>query len=112
MSSIAAQYNGFYQRYSDDFILILPLKIGSWSKINDFKEIILNRIEELSNINKIRIQKEKLEYRLFHQQEIIDVDQFKPSQIDYLGFTFNGIDVKIRERSIGKFYRDAKKTHP
>lgn len=109
MSSIAAQYNGFYQRYSDDFILILPLKIGSWSKINDFKEIILNRIEELSNINKIRIQKEKLEYRLFHQQEIIDVDQFKPSQIDYLGFTFNGIDVKIRERSIGKFYRDAKK---
>ena len=31
MSCIAAQYNGFYQRYSDDFILILPLKIGSWS---------------------------------------------------------------------------------
>lgn len=109
MSQIAIQYNGFYQRYSDDFILVLQLKTNKQSNINDFKNAILNSIEELSNSNKIRIQKEKLECKLFRQRKIIDIAQYKPSQIDYLGFSFNGIDVKIREKSIGKFYRDAKK---
>ncbi|BCK42668.1 TPA: RNA-dependent DNA polymerase [Streptococcus suis] len=109
MNSIAIQYNGFYQRYSDDFILVLPLKIDDKSTINDFKDTILKRIEMLSSLNEISIQKEKLKCRLFRQREVQDVIQFKASQIDYLGFTFNGIDVKIREKSIGKFYRDAKK---
>ncbi|WP_156008920.1 reverse transcriptase domain-containing protein [Streptococcus ruminantium] len=109
MNQVAIQYGGFYQRYSDDFILVLPLKRVNSSRIIDFTNTILEKIEELSNGNKIRIQKEKLECKLYHQRQIMDIIQFKTSQIDYLGFTFDGLNVKIREKSIGKFYRSARK---
>ena len=52
------------------------------------------------------IQKDKTEVRLY-QDGIIKGENGEASQLDYLGFVTNGLTVKVREKSLFKYYTRA-----
>lgn len=109
MAELAQQYEGYYQRYSDDFILILPIAFSDKKQAQSISSQIVDKIEYLANENRIRIQKTKLNCALYHQKQMISITGDQPTHIDYLGFTFDGYSVKMRQKSIGKFYRKARR---
>ena len=90
LSNLAKCYNGMYQRYSDDFILVLNVEL----------------LEDAEN--KITLQREKNKLYYVRDKTVLDTDRRK-SHIDYLGFSFDGQNVRIREKSIYKFYRNARR---
>lgn len=109
MAELAQQYEGYYQRYSDDFILILPIGISDKKQVQSISSQIVDKIEYLADENRIRIQKTKLNCALYHQNQMVEITGDQPTHIDYLGFTFDGDSVKMRQKSIGKFYRKARR---
>ena len=108
MSDISKDFNGFYQRYSDDFILVLNIKKLIDRYGEDYVEKVNENIEDLSKKNKIYLQLEKIK-TYFIKDKIVLNNNDKVCQIDYLGFSFDGKNVKLREKSIYKFYRNARK---
>lgn len=95
--------NALYRRYCDDLILVIPYAKGDRPNICDLKK----SIEEIVNEHEgLQIQKEKTEIRIYEDGEIKESDN-KPSKIDYLGFLLDGKTIKIREKSVFKYYSRA-----
>ena len=108
LSDIARYFNGFYQRYSDDFILVLNENMLKDEYGVDYVKKMNSKLESLAEINRICLQAEKNKtYQI--KDDVIYNSLGKESHIDYLGFTFDGSNVKLREKSIYKFYREARK---
>lgn len=105
INSLVSQYNGLYRRYSDDFVIVLPIST-SFVYHNIFSEIIR---KELNNID-LQIQPEKLRILQYDSLQVKSCNDDKKSLFDYLGFVFDGNDVFVRNRSVYKFYRKAYKT--
>lgn len=103
MNSIAKRYNGIYRRYSDDFILVIPKR-----KLLSKAEIIQN-VEDSAKIYNLDLQKEKTETLIYKKENIYDYESNHKTHLDYLGFILEGIQVKVRSKSIYKFYRKASK---
>lgn len=98
---LANEYNGIYRRYSDDFILVL--------NASDLEiDTVTDKLLSLASNNKIRLQPDKTKKLKLVEGRIYTLDSV-PSSIDYLGFKFDGYNVKMREKSIYKFYRNARK---
>lgn len=108
MSEISQNFNGFYQRYSDDFILVLNIEELSEQYGDDYIEKVNEIIANLSKTNRIYLQVEKIK-TYFFKDKIVKNHNDKVCQIDYLGFSFDGKNVSLREKSIYKFYRNARK---
>lgn len=108
LSNLAKCYNGMYQRYSDDFILVLNVELLEDVFGNDYIEHIVNYLQHLAAENKITLQREKNKLYYVRDKTVLDTDRRK-SHIDYLGFSFDGQNVRIREKSIYKFYRNARR---
>lgn len=104
ISSLAHRANGLYMRYSDDVILIIPdCKI--------FTDIV-NRIKLLCKKYKLRIEADKTSFYLFENDSIFkcipDGNCFakeRLSKLQYLGFDFDGSSIKIRQKTIGRYYK-------
>lgn len=90
--------SGTYMRYSDDFIIILPYE--KETEIKDFTNFIFSYINSLNGL--IDLQEEKTSQYTYHNNVIRKGNQ--PSSIDYLGFLFDGKNIKIRPRAITKYY--------
>lgn len=89
---------GIYMRYSDDFIIILPYTKDT--EIIDYTNFIYSFVNSMERL--IDLQKEKTSCYIYNNGIIYKDD--KPSNIDYLGFLFDGKNVKIRPRAITKYY--------
>lgn len=100
---------GLYMRYSDDFIAIIPMSGGS-----DFADDYVWIKQCIQNGPSVELQDEKT--KLF---ECIDgkitncTDQFITGNnkrgkdiLDFLGFSFDGTNVRLRSKTIGKFYNN------
>lgn len=94
-------YNGIYRRYCDDLIIIIPFD----EKIENYDyNIHIEFIENIKNqIPRLIIQKEKTGKYIYNNNQILN-ESFELSHLDYLGFTFDGHNVRIREKSLFKFY--------
>lgn len=91
--------NGKYMRYSDDFIIVLPYE--------DKEEANLWIKKIKSNVDKIEgldLQKEKTQVYIYDNNAIINFEKNIEDNIDYLGFVFDGVNIKIRPKSITKYY--------
>lgn len=108
LSDLARDFNGFYQKYSDDFILVLNENMLKDEYGIDYVKKMNSKLESLADINRICLQAEKNKTYLI-KDDVIYNSLGKESHVDYLGFTFDGINVKLREKSIYKFYREARK---
>ncbi|MGM0217501.1 reverse transcriptase domain-containing protein [Enterococcus sp. AZ126] len=98
--------SGIYRRYSDDFIIIIPL-----SKINiaDFFKLS-SEIHLMAQDLSLSMNEGKTKLLKYENNSIKDLkNNEEKSNLDYLGFVFDGINVRMRGRSPHKFYRKAYK---
>lgn len=101
--------NGFYQRYSDDMIIVCEQQFE-----DEVIELIRDKIKNLVNLE-IKPDKTKL-YRFeningifkgFEVDEISKIPNFNKT-LEYLGFSYDGLRVLIKASGFSKFYRTMK----
>lgn len=103
---MVTQYGGFYMRYSDDFIVVLP---DAGTQVHQ----ILKQISDTFNsIAGLTLEPNKTQYFRFENQQIENIGtQFgipaaeQKRFINFLGFTFDGKRVSIRAKTTAKYYR-------
>lgn len=104
ISKIVGKENGIYRRYSDDFIIILP-KVTK----QKFEEIKGNVEKEILAKTHLEIHPDKTKLMMFDGKNIVHWESGEKEKLDYLGFVYDGYSVKMREKSIHKYYRTAYK---
>ena len=98
--------NGIYMRYSDDFIIILQYKNNT--EITDYTKFIFSYVKSMNGL--VEIKKKKTSCYTYKNGVVYKDD--KPANINYLGFLFDGNNIKIRPRAITKYYyRMRRKAH-
>lgn len=96
ISEVVKKHNGIYFRYSDDFIIVIPK--------NQNLELDLKQLIEdySSKYGGLKLENKKTKTYEFNSGNIETKD--KKKYVDYLGFTFDGKCVKIRDKTLSKFY--------
>lgn len=98
--------NGLYLRYSDDFIIVIPDidEIGFKGKFD-----YINKL--LKSIPNLELQSEKTQVYTYKNMMLKNCNSLVMKEmedgknfINYLGFTFDGVEVTIREKTISKYY--------
>lgn len=99
-------HGGLYMRYSDDFMIVLPDKLQY-----SFAECYGWIDGKLKSVPDLTLQKQKT--KLFYisdgkvvscTQEFIPEVENSKNIIDFLGFSFDGKNVTIRDKTIAKYY--------
>ena len=96
------QLGGKYYRYSDDLLFIIPASSAELSTVEDF---ILKKISESNVI----IQKSKTDRFGFDRDEKNRIILNGQKPLQYLGFTFDGKRILIRDNSVNSYYRKLRK---
>ncbi|MEQ9219295.1 MAG: reverse transcriptase domain-containing protein [Cyclobacteriaceae bacterium] len=102
--------NAYYQRYSDDLIIVCDRKDEKY-----FCDLIQSEIEKEANL---QIQPEKTSvYRYERNSEsefkggILEDGKVNPNkQLEYLGFSYDGSKVYVKTAGFSKFYRTMKRS--
>ena len=104
MNDAAEAARGFYMRYSDDFIFAAPGK-------NEFQALCNTFEKALSTVPKLVAHPDKCKSFCCSQGKVASIDNDlaldkQPIRhIDYLGFSFDGTSVRLRQRTVGRYYR-------
>lgn len=111
ISDYVFERSGLYMRYSDDFIVILP-KAGV-----DFSEAHAWIKNCIKNGPDVELQDEKTKIFECVEGQIVNctskyIPEGKAGKniLDFLGFSFDGTNVRIRSKTIGKFYNNMYRT--
>ena len=106
MHKLASEVNGLYMRYSDDFIIILPI-----ISEDRFKKVLNDIMGEIKLIPNLILQPDKTQIYKYKDTilkscNMLFLDDMVngKDEIDYLGFTFDGKEVTIRHKTISKYY--------
>jgi len=101
-----SEKQGLYMRYSDDFIVILPGKSMDSFK-NDFQFINLG----IQSVPRVKLEPEKTQIFEYDRgiikscnEDILQNVKNGKSFINYLGFTFDGRTVTLRDKTVSKYY--------
>jgi len=97
--------NGYYRRYSDDILIL----VNSKTELNELLVIVENELNKL----KLELSKNKTICCHFYNNNC----EYEPcsfqnnyggnAEFQYLGFTYNGKIILVRNGTIGAFWRDA-----
>ena len=108
IQQLVQSYGGLYRRYSDDTIIVIPLDEGPSVDVKAIDDMLQNWIGEAC----LSEQSDKTK-RFFYRDGVL-YDALEQTDscahvhvMDYLGFTFDGKDVKVRQKGIYKFERKA-----
>ena len=108
MTMFAKESNGLYMRYSDDLVLICPTRQNLINGKQLIEDLCGNTIPNLA------MHSDKTHYYRVQDNEILlsteNLEDNKKSQISYLGFSFDGTQVKLRQQTIGRYYRKTYRT--
>lgn len=91
------KYGGIYRRYCDDFIVVIP---NDGSSVIHHKEYIDATIGSVDNL---AISEDKT-YQYIYKNKKLSFEKEDNMVLDYLGFEFDGENIKLREKSVTKFY--------
>ena len=98
--------NGFYMRYSDDFMVVIP-DTGDRAR-----QILRDIVDIFNGIQGLTLEPEKTQYFRFENNELENCGclfgvplEGRKRFINFLGFTFDGKRVSVRAKTIGKYYR-------
>lgn len=105
---------GMYIRYSDDFIIVLPAVDGKKAL-----EDLLKIQENLHKVPNLKLEPNKTQYFHYNGRSVencgkeVDINADSSKRfINFLGFTFDGKKVSIRQKTITKYYyRMHRKAH-
>ena len=102
LQDFVARHKGLYMRYSDDFIIVLPER----ALTGDFERCMSRMMSIINEVPNLILQPEKTQQFYFSDQKIYDLkgDGSIPTRLDYLGFTFDGMHVKLRDKTTSKYY--------
>ncbi|PFJ24573.1 reverse transcriptase [Bacillus anthracis] len=101
LNEYASSLGGIYRRYSDDIIMVLPIQKDGKDQSDNHISFIKSIVED----NKVTMGDGKTSILYYANKKIyLDFQNQKESKMDYLGFTFDGTTVKIREKSLFKYY--------
>lgn len=93
---------GIYRRYCDDIIIVVPM--SHEDIINERNKEIAKFIYSIRDkIPNLELNEDKTEH-FFYDNGIIEKIKGKSNLVNYLGFTFDGKTVRIRDKSLFKFY--------
>lgn len=109
MKKLVSEYGGSYRRYSDDFIFIIPTHCDQDRVTLKVFEKIVESIDMLVKKYKLNLEINKTKKYRYLQREITNIEETNQEKMDYLGFLFDGKNVKMRGESPYKFYRNAYK---
>ena len=104
VNDLITSNNGIYRRYSDDIIIIIP-------NLAQGMEIFSKVMQIKNNVPRLELSKDKAKCFIKKGSIIsgIDLETKKAIKdnitIDYLGFSYDGKYVKIREKTVSKYYR-------
>ena len=100
ISKFIKNISGFYNRYSDDIILICPFS---------YKEMCTDIMQkELRNVKLDYSQEKTRHFKVAVDGDsipVIDENTNKPTIIEYLGFCFDGKTILIKNKNISKYYQ-------
>lgn len=106
-----AKYGGYYRRYSDDFMILLPCKDmseGQWNLfLNNLKGLFVQKSNR-SNKNLVKLSPEKTQkYILTEQRQIQNLSdpEKKNNVINFLGFSYDGHWITVRDKTVARYYR-------
>ncbi|MGO4273540.1 reverse transcriptase/maturase family protein, partial [Paenibacillus sp. TAF58] len=106
INDYVAEKHGLYMRYSDDFIIILPTNCLDTFK-DDFRFISL----VIQSVPRVQLEPEKTQiFEYFRgnirsrNEDILQNVKNGKNFINYLGFTFDGRRVTLRDKTISKYY--------
>lgn len=99
ISDYTLQHNGVYMRYSDDFIVVLPYV--SEQEVREHENVIVSQVSKIDGLD---LQKEKTAVYICDNGSITEFYSKECSSIDYLGFVFDGTNIKLRPKAITKYY--------
>ncbi len=115
MRDLAQSSKGLYMRYSDDFILVVPSLID-----HTISEIWNGVYDIVKSIPQLKLSKEKVAFYKYsekaHSNRISKInnlgnkDTTNIQSLDYLGFSFDGLKVKLRDRTIFRYFAKVKKS--
>lgn len=104
INNLITSNNGIYRRYSDDIIIIIPdvsKSIEIYNKVMSIKDTI-PRLELSPEKTKCFVKKnDSISSVDIKERKIIKNNTI----INYLGFSYDGKYVKIREKTVAKYYR-------
>lgn len=96
---------GYYRRYSDDIVIVCDEY-----RYNEIAILIQNLIKQV----KLEITPEKTKIYISKYQDghvlVIDKEKGSQSNIEYLGLSFNGQEILLKNKSISKYYHKMKRT--
>ncbi len=101
----ANKYKGLYKRYCDDFVFVLPN-----TDEHDIKNIFTSVLSIVGYTPRLILSAEKTKIylydgkKVYNKGKIIKSGDSEKCEIDYLGFTFNGEYIRIRDKTISKYY--------
>lgn len=99
ISAWTSQHGGFYRRYSDDILVICDP-----SHRDELLGLITNTIQE----RELEIQSEKTEEVCFRKTDngkMVCEKRGQKSKLVYLGVSFDGQDVDLRQRSLQRYFQ-------
>ncbi|MER2192141.1 MAG: reverse transcriptase domain-containing protein [Solibacillus sp.] len=99
--------DALYRRYCDDLILVIPTTNATVELLEEWKNELMAQIDRYKDEGLI-IQEKKTELRLFKDKTIYN-EKMEVSPLDYLGFVIDKNIIRIREKSLFKYYSRAYK---
>lgn len=97
---IVEEFKSYYLRYSDDILVICP---------TDYAPGIETKINTIINEINLTISKKKREITTFVMDKSGSIKCIGTKPLKYLGFTFDGQRVLIRDSSIQRYYRHVRR---
>lgn len=98
-------HDGMYMRYSDDFIIIMPANTEEWKKHYQWIK------DKIGSVPGVELQPDKTKLFHFDTDTVISCNsEFESdmpngqNKINFLGFSFDGKEVTIRDKTISKYY--------
>ncbi|SHJ27580.1 reverse transcriptase/maturase family protein [Parasporobacterium paucivorans] len=93
---------GMYRRYCDDIVIVLPMNEDD-KQIKKYEAISKIIFEIKDTVPNLDLNPDKTE-QFFFMDSNIEKLYGESNLINYLGFTFDGKKVRIRDKSLFKFY--------
>lgn len=112
ISDSVSRINGFYQRYSDDLIIVCEQEYED-SIIKLVRDTVSSEVANLTiEPSKTKVYRFELinsNLKGFQINEISKIPNYK-TPLEYLGFSYDGSKVLIKSSGFSKFYRSLKKS--
>ncbi|WP_172137117.1 reverse transcriptase/maturase family protein [Adlercreutzia sp. ZJ473] len=101
---ISDRFDGLYLRYSDDFIFVLPNCLDFAEARADIERLVASIPALVTHPSKTRCYC-VADDAIVHVGGAADKEAKNSGHIDFLGFSFDGKSVRLKQRTTGRYYR-------